>query len=368
VIDPNKKMSRDASCTAALGAGKFFDSRGQSSSTANFPAPRATDELRTTDELSCSEFDCSGFVSTGLSLDDTGLSASLLPVNDLLDKSDNSGRGADHSNHLSWRLCSCCNRMQSMALQLEDVTITSIRQDSYPKRCTIVALAFLAGLLFSVPFLATGKSSTQEVNEVCEARYAFDNNMEDYATSFVFPMHFWTCAAISMSLFGFAVWMLYSPHHTLLGRTLDRKLGSYCIMRLFSNMVVSSVQLSKCTTSETAAMVANTINLFVYWGCTIIGSNLLLHRYLLEKADVMCTRVMQGQEAQSRWLLPLEKLKRAFNWEIRVIYLVPIALPFYLAGEVTVAVSIGGIGGVAFLATDAVFSVMVTAIFLRYVE
>jgi hypothetical protein len=88
-------------------------------------------------------------------------------------------------------------------------------------------------------------------------------------------------------------------------------------------------------------------------------------RYLLEKADVMCKQVMQGEESRSRWLLSLENLKSSFTWELRVLYLVPIALPFYMAGVTTVALIIGGVTGLGILTTDGIFSTMVTVIFLR---
>jgi hypothetical protein len=110
------------------------------------------------------------------------------------------------------------------------------------------------------------------------------------------------------SLFGFCSWLFCSPHmsHSAgssitgpaprpAGRSdtadedsdLDRKLGSYYFLQLVANIIVASSGMFNCQSDDLVAKFCLGVNLLVWAMFSIIGTNLLSHRYLFEKAKTM---------------------------------------------------------------------------------
>jgi hypothetical protein len=64
--------------------------------------------------------------------------------------------------------------------------------------------------------------------------------------------------------------------------------GSYFALQWLSNFLVAATALGQnCVQSETANAVLFLVNLLSSFGLSVIGTNLLCHRYLVEKARVM---------------------------------------------------------------------------------
>jgi hypothetical protein len=88
----------------------------------------------------------------------------------------------------------------------------------------------------------------------------------------------------------------------------------------------------------------------------LLISNLMCHRYLLQKARALSER--KGEEA-------CEKLEKYFKWERWALLFVPIFLSFFLAGFEQLALVMGALCAVITFAIDTIFSITTTKIFLR---
>ena len=65
-------------------------------------------------------------------------------------------------------------------------------------------------------------------------------------------------------------------------------MGSYFALQWLANLLVAAAALeSNCVQSLIATQVLFLVNLFATYGLSVIGTNLLCHRYLVEKARVM---------------------------------------------------------------------------------
>jgi hypothetical protein len=64
--------------------------------------------------------------------------------------------------------------------------------------------------------------------------------------------------------------------------------GSYFALQWLANLLVTAAALSvNCTSSGPIFAAGGLINIFVSFGLSVVGTNLLCHRYLCEKALVM---------------------------------------------------------------------------------
>ena len=64
--------------------------------------------------------------------------------------------------------------------------------------------------------------------------------------------------------------------------------GSYFALQWLANLLVAATALgNNCTQSNTAYTITFLVNLLATFGLSMIGTNLLCHRYLVEKARVM---------------------------------------------------------------------------------
>jgi hypothetical protein len=97
------------------------------------------------------------------------------------------------------------------------------------------------------------------------------------------PTHHWNVAATAVSFCGLLVWILLSPHRGNGAEQLDQKLGSFYAMQFASNLLVAVASvLYSCKSS-----VFYSLFLLVYVGGSVVGTNILCHRYLMEKATAM---------------------------------------------------------------------------------
>jgi hypothetical protein len=141
-------------------------------------------------------------------------------------------------------------------------------------------------------------------------------DMDDSANWHLFPMHLFNSISTVMSLFGFGVWLFFSTHNSDVARDLDRTcrkkndcifstiyftraltiassrvflaVGSYFALQWLANILVAATILGdNCVQSYTAHTVLILVSFLASSGLSIIGTNLLCHRYLVEKARVM---------------------------------------------------------------------------------
>jgi hypothetical protein len=98
-----------------------------------------------------------------------------------------------------------------------------------------------------------------------------------------------------------------------------------------ANLLVAATALGQnCTLSETTKTLFFLTNLFVSFGLSVVGTNLLCHRYLLEKARVM-TKIY-GTLALTPSVKYLEMLEGSLMWEARSLCIVAVgatAFVFY---------------------------------------
>jgi hypothetical protein len=109
------------------------------------------------------------------------------------------------------------------------------------------------------------------------------------------------------------------------------------------------------------AAVLNFINLVSTFGVSVIGTNLLSHRYLHAKASVMITLLNDDQDPSVKWLKSLEA---AFVWEARALYVVVVGVPLLFINN-TAGLMLAALTVMAIVLMDTSFSVLVTVIFLR---
>jgi hypothetical protein len=63
--------------------------------------------------------------------------------------------------------------------------------------------------------------------------------------------------------------------------------GSYFALQWLVNLLVTTSALGFCISSPTVQTVVSFLNLGVTYVLSVIGTNLLCHRYLCEKARIM---------------------------------------------------------------------------------
>ena len=108
-------------------------------------------------------------------------------------------------------------------------------------------------------------------------------------------------------------------------------------MQWLANLLVTAASLGyNCVASEMVYTILTFTSLLVSHGLSGIGTNLLCHRYLCEKARVMLEASLASAQC-------LEKLEASFVWEARSLYIVAVAVPLYVIYP-PAAYIIGGLG------------------------
>jgi len=165
------------------------------------------------------------------------------------------------------------------------------------------------------------------------------------------------------------IWLSLSPHVTEKAARLDTTLGSFHLVQFVGNL---SVTLANCLYSCENENYY-TLLLFLYLAVSVIGTNTLCHRYLLERAKVM-NRLMEDEGESA--VETLETLERYFGLEGRTIYFVLLGVAVHFVGYITdgnesdvnvtaTAFKILEYAILLIMALDTYFSIVITSIFLR---
>jgi hypothetical protein len=179
--------------------------------------------------------------------------------------------------------------------------VANFRQETSRSKSFFVGFAAATLCVALLPLFATGGASFDVAREECYARTVVrflggssqydpdyeEDKFDDDATRHLFPMHLFNSVSTGVSLFGLCVWLFFSPHTSPVEQDLDRTLGSYFALQWLANLLVTASALSmSCTISPAIYTIGKLINLFAT-GLSVIGTNLLCHRYLFEKARFM---------------------------------------------------------------------------------
>jgi hypothetical protein len=184
----------------------------------------------------------------------------------------------------------------------------AVRKETFRAKTFYACLAAITLFFALFPLILTGAASFGAAREECYAKtvvrlkgnfldvdsprydsnWTEEDNFDDAADRRLFPIHRFNSISTVMSLFGFGVWLFCSPHNSDVAKDLDRTLGSYFALQWLANLLVLASSLANtCTSSTSAGTIGLLVNLFVSFSLSIIGTNLLCHRYLYEKARVM---------------------------------------------------------------------------------
>jgi hypothetical protein len=172
--------------------------------------------------------------------------------------------------------------------------------------------ASLAGitLFFTLlPLVVTGAASFGAAREECyvkavvrlkkafldvdspkhDPNWTEEDNFDDHTGNRLFPIHPFNSISTVVSLFGFGVWLFFSPHNSDAAKDLDRTLGSYFALQWLATLLVLATSLDgNCNTpAGFVNAVAVLVNMLASFGMSLIGTNLLCHRHLCEKARLM---------------------------------------------------------------------------------
>jgi hypothetical protein len=247
--------------------------------------------------------------------------------------------------------------------------IVTTRSEAFHPKVLLAGLAAITACILLLPLLVTSTWSYGAASKVCFDRtfarqnvtkwdvdsqhYDPDWDMNDSAGWRLFPIHLFNSTSTVVSLFGFWVWLFFSPH--LAAQDLDRTrttayrnpglgpsfmyflqlwanyldsgiscstphstpkwalfvirsfadlfladdstfsflfvvtaVGSYFALQWLANLLVTATASgSNCTSSDTANQAIWLLNFLASFGLSVVGTNLLCHRYLYEKARVM---------------------------------------------------------------------------------
>jgi hypothetical protein len=103
----------------------------------------------------------------------------------------------------------------------------------------------------------------------------------------MFPTHWFNSAALLVSLLCFLTWIFLSPPHTDEAASLDRKLGSYYGVQFLASLFVTATHMTNCTASPLLALLLFCGGLLGSVVVSVMVTNLLCHRYLMERENAM---------------------------------------------------------------------------------
>ena len=90
-------------------------------------------------------------------------------------------------------------------------------------------------------------------------------------------------------------------------------LGSFSFVQLLGNVFTTILAMHNCTASPSTRQLLWTGNLLMLFGISILGSNLLCHRYIAEKARVV-TKHMSAFDTSGKSEQQLRRIDAAFRW------------------------------------------------------
>ena len=181
----------------------------------------------------------------------------------------------------------------------------------------LITAVLAAVVLFNtcLPLIVTGEVTFGAANKVCDENMQLrlaEPYLGQNAIDRALPhLHAFQTVATVISLLGFVTWLFYSPHKTNMKKeaALDRTLGSYYATNLLVNITLQTLAVFGCTDSQSLVdILVFFAGLFVFCG-SILGTNLLCHRYLCEKAHVTIAFLNDPDDPSHAWL---EKLEGAY--------------------------------------------------------
>jgi len=259
-----------------------------------------------------------------------------------------------------------------MLLCVEIVAFRTVRGEGFWwKLCTSLLLS-TSGCVALLPMFITQTWTFKEAEAICmqwtvEKLQTMDIGIiEDNANRHLFPAHPNNVTALFISVICFLVWYFLSPHNvkhnSAVAENLDRTFGSFFAVEVVANLIVSATSLGEnCNSSPTIHQISVAVGILTLFGLSILGTNILCHRYLLAKARVMVNLLNDDNDSAEAWL---EWLEYSFKWEIRSLLFVVLGAPLqFIYPPAAKFVVLGGAFCVIFM--DTTFSAIVTALYLR---
>jgi hypothetical protein len=178
----------------------------------------------------------------------------------------------------------------------------AVRKETFQNKSFYACLVAITLCTALLPLFVTGAASFGAAREECYAKtlvrnklfypdWTAEDNFDDWAANRLLPRHSFTSISTVMSLFGFGVWLFFSPHNSDAAQDLDRTLGSYFALQWLANLLVLASSLAtNCNAASTSVLtgtVGTLVDFLATFGLSCIGTNLLCHRYLCEKARIM---------------------------------------------------------------------------------
>jgi hypothetical protein len=104
----------------------------------------------------------------------------------------------------------------------------------------------------------------------------------------VFPIHYFNSVQVVVAASCELLWLYFSPHQSPKAVVLDKTLSSFFGLQfLVSTMVSLTAPGYSCIVHGAAADAIALMNVTFFIGGSISATNMLCHRYLLERARVM---------------------------------------------------------------------------------
>jgi hypothetical protein len=259
---------------------------------------------------------------------------------------------------ISAKMPTCICGALPASLRLEMACFVAVRSKTFHAMTFCASLAATNLFVVLLPLFVTNTASYGAAEKACydrtfsrlntiyldenSPRYNPDWDMHDNADRHLFPLHLFNSLSTAVSLFGFGVWVFFSPHQSDVAKDLDRTrelrplivcccivcfgfwfplllrvnskflmllhipfcmpfnlVGSYFALQWLTNVLATSTSLAaNCNSSQTVSTVVGSFHLCVAFGLSILGTNLLCHRYLCEKARIMI-KLCVGREFPS---------------------------------------------------------------------
>ena len=116
----------------------------------------------------------------------------------------------------------------------------TLRDPHFHAKIFFASLVAATLCVFLLPLVVTGTSSYGAASEVCRDRFSlvriamyedanspyydqeWDVDTTYYATEHLLPVHLFHSISTAVSLFGFWVWLFFSPHKMEMSQNLDR--------------------------------------------------------------------------------------------------------------------------------------------------
>jgi hypothetical protein len=133
----------------------------------------------------------------------------------------------------------CLSLFRLLGVLEQRLTSALRRASSFSKGALFFFFAAILGLVFVLPFASTNEWSIDGTQEVCKGRFLRGRFQHaSQGTGFrveeweepvrntqhrMFPSHWWNVSSSAMSLVGFTIWLLASPHQSTAAKTLDHK-------------------------------------------------------------------------------------------------------------------------------------------------